>query len=256
MTHLRPRRWLLKSGPLAAAALVLPGCTRFTQADSTRAVLRAGEGLTMRIQRLLMTERTLAREFTSAQISARFPTNGTVLPSGDLYKRLVDSRFAEWRLTVDGLVQDRLSLSLNQLKDLPPRTQITQHQCDEGWTAIGEWTGVPVGRLLQMARPTEAARYVVFHCLDAIRSLGGQHYYESLDLFDAFHPQTILAYGMNGGDLPIEHGAPVRLRAELHIGYKNAKYIDRLEVVDSLAGIGRGHGSVWADQGYQWFAGM
>lgn len=256
MTHLHSRRWLLKAGPLAAGALVLPGCNRFTEAESTRAVLRGGERLTMRVQRMLMTERTLAREFTRAQISAHFPTNGTVLPPGDLYKRLVDSQFAGWRLTVDGLVRNRLTLSLNELRDLPSRTQTTQHQCDEGWTAIGEWTGVQVSRLLQMAGPTAAARYVVFHCLDAISSLGGQHYYESLDLFDAFHPQTILAYAMNGRDLPIKHGAPVRLRAELHIGYKNAKFVDRLEVVDSLAGIGRGHGSIWADYGFQWFAGL
>jgi DMSO/TMAO reductase YedYZ molybdopterin-dependent catalytic subunit len=241
---------------LAAGALALSGCNRFTEADSTRAVLRGGERLTMRVQRMLMNERTLAREFTRAQISNHFPTNGTVMPPGDHYRRLVDSRFSEWRLTVDGLVRNRLSLSLNKLRDLPSRTQITQHQCDEGWTAIGEWTGVQVSRLLQMAGPSPAARYVVFHCLDAISSVGGQHYYESLDLFDAYHPQTILAHAMNGSDLPVKHGAPVRLRAEFHIGYKNAKFVDRLEVVDSLAGIGRGHGSIWADHGYQWFAGM
>jgi DMSO/TMAO reductase YedYZ molybdopterin-dependent catalytic subunit len=170
------------------------------------------------------------------------------MPSGDDYKRLLDSQFAVWRLKVDGLVERPLALPLNQLKDLPSRTQITQHQCDEGWTAIAAWTGVPVGSLLQMAGLRPEARYVVFRCLDWIER-AGSHCYESLDLFDAFHPQTILAYDMNGRDLPVKHGAPLRLRAEFHIGYKNAKFVDRLEVVDSLRGIGKGRGSLAADRG-------
>ena len=118
------------------------------------------------------------------------------MPDGDSYFELVTSQFANWRLTVDGLVRKKLSLSLDEIKKLPARTQITQHSCDEGWSAIGQWTGVPLGHLLQMAELAPQARYIVFHCLDEMTE--GEFYYESIDLFDAFHPQTILAYGMNG----------------------------------------------------------
>jgi DMSO/TMAO reductase YedYZ molybdopterin-dependent catalytic subunit len=248
------RRQFLTTASLTAT-LLLPGCKKLSEADTSRLILRGGEGISMRVQRLLMTERTLAREFPRQKISAFFPTTGTTLPTGDAYKRLVDTRFKDWKLKVEGLVQRPLALTLSELHDLPGRTQITQHQCDEGWTAIGEWTGVQVGQLLQKAGLHSSARYVVFHCMDATGS-DGESYYESLDLFDAFHPQTILAYGMNGRDLPVEHGAPVRLRAELHIGYKNAKYVDRIEVADSLRRFGKGYGSSAADTGYQWFAGM
>jgi DMSO/TMAO reductase YedYZ molybdopterin-dependent catalytic subunit len=167
------------------------------------------------------------------------------------------SQFSSWRLTVDGLVRRPLSLSLDEIKALPARTQITQHNCDEGWSAIGQWTGVPLGHLLQTAELAPEARYIVFHCLDELERLPGRlgFYYESLDLFDAFHPQTILAYGMNGGPLPVAHGAPLRLRVERQIGYKHAKYVTRVEAVARLDHLGRGQGGFWEDRGYQWYAG-
>jgi DMSO/TMAO reductase YedYZ molybdopterin-dependent catalytic subunit len=123
-------------------------------------------------------------------------------------ERVLESNFANWRLRIGGLARQPLALSMPQLRNLPSRTQITQHLCDEGWTAIGQWTGVQVGRLIEMADLAPEARYVVFHCLDDVLN-GGEYYYESLDLFDAFHPQTILAYDMNGGPLPVRHGAPL-----------------------------------------------
>jgi DMSO/TMAO reductase YedYZ molybdopterin-dependent catalytic subunit len=143
---------------------------------------------------------------------------------------------------------------MDEIKQMPSRTQITQHSCDEGWTAIGQWTGIPLAHLLNMAQLQPEARYIVFHCLDQMTD--SEFYYESIDLFDAFHPQTILAYGMNGGGLPVRHGAPLRLRVERQIGYKNAKYVTRVEAVDRLNMLGSGKGGYWPDRGYQWYAGL
>jgi DMSO/TMAO reductase YedYZ molybdopterin-dependent catalytic subunit len=176
------------------------------------------------------------------------------MPDGAAYVEMIDSQFANWRLTIDGLVSKPLSLSLDEIKRLPVRTQVTQHSCDEGWNAIGQWTGVPLAPLLVMAGLRPEARFIVFHCLDEMTE--GEFYYESIDLFDAFHPQTILAYGMNGKPLPVAHGAPLRLRVERQIGYKNAKYVTRVEAVDGLSRIGGGRGGFWPDHGYQWYAGL
>jgi DMSO/TMAO reductase YedYZ molybdopterin-dependent catalytic subunit len=157
---------------------------------------------------------------------------------------------------VHGLVERPIALSLAQLQALPARSQITMHNCDEGWSAIGQWTGVQLSRVLALSGLRPGARYVVFHCLDKME-LDGAYYYESIDLLDALHPQTILAYGMNGQALPVGHGAPLRLRVERQIGYKNAKYVDRIEVVDRLTGFGKGRGGWWEDfDNAVWFAGQ
>jgi len=155
-------------------------------------------------------------------------------------------------------VRQPLSLSLDDLKRLPSRTQITRHDCVEGWSAIGKWTGVPLGMILQTAGVATEARYVVFHCADDLEESedGSGLYYESIDLVDAYHPQTILAYGLNGQALPVANGAPLRLRVERHLGYKQAKYIMRIEVVDSFASLGQGRGGYWEDRGYEWYAGI
>ncbi|HET9067401.1 MAG TPA: molybdopterin-dependent oxidoreductase, partial [Amaricoccus sp.] len=162
--------------------------------------------------------------------------------------------FADWRLGVDGLVERPREWSLAELKRLPARTQITRHDCVEGWSAIGKWTGTPLGDLLGAAGLRPEARYIVFHCAD---DFGGTAYYESIDLVDAFHPQTILAWGMNDADLPHGHGAPLRLRVERQLGYKHAKFVMRVEAVASLASIGRGKGGFWEDTvNYDWYAGI
>jgi len=256
MRHRSSRREFVTTASLATSGLLLSGCQQMAESPTSGELLRLGERLTMSVQRILLARRPLVREFSRDQISAFHPTTGTVMPPGDEYKGLLEANFANWRLRIGGLVRQPLALSLPQLRNLPSRTQITQHLCDEGWTAIGQWTGVQVGRLIEMAGLAPDARYVVFHCLDDVAAGGGGYYYESLDLFDAFHPQTILSYDMNGGPLPVRHGAPLRLRAELHIGYKNAKYVDRIELVESLRPFGRGKGSYWADRGYQWYASM
>lgn len=242
-------------GTLAAGGLVA-ACGRIDETAPGNALLDLTDQLTMRAQRLLLSQRPLVRELPASAISEVFPTNGTHQPKGDHYQRLVESNFADWRLRVDGLVTTPLTLSLAELRALPSRSQITMHNCDEGWSAVAQWTGVQLQRILHLAAPRIDARYVVFHCLDTIEA-DGVPYYESLDLIDAIHPQTILAYAMNGSPLPIGHGAPLRLRVELQIGYKNAKYLDRIEVVDRLSNIGKGRGGWWEDfDRAPWYAGQ
>ena len=196
-------------------------------------MLESAEFLSRHAQRAVLRDgRPLAREYTRAEISRNFKANGTTRPQSEDYARLAMSGFADYRLKVDGLVARPLDLSLEQIRELPARTQITRHDCVEGWSAIGEWTGVPLSTLLQMAGSGTGTRYIVFHCAD---DLAGQGlYYESIDLIDAFHPQTIMAYAMNGQTLPIPHGAPLRLRVERQLGYKMAKYVMRIEAVDEL----------------------
>jgi DMSO/TMAO reductase YedYZ molybdopterin-dependent catalytic subunit len=242
-------------GTLASGTL-LAGCGRLDNTAPANALLQVSDGLTLRAQRLLLSQRPLVRELAAADISTHFPTNGTVLPTGDYYQRLLENDFKDWKLKVHGLVERPLAWSLEELRAMPSRTQITMHNCDEGWSAIGQWTGVQLARLLNLARPRLNARYVVFHCLDT-QQADGVPYYESIDLVDAVHPQTILAYGMNGASLPVGHGAPLRLRVELQIGYKNAKYVDRIELVDRLSTIGKGRGGWWEDfDRAPWYAGQ
>lgn len=254
MTPILTRRSLLTSGLIglgATATLLRPELP-----DGARlGLIDSGEWLSFEAQRLILAGRPLVRELGEEQISEHFPPNGTRMPKGDFYARYLSTGFRGWNLRVEGLVARPLSISLENLRRLPCRHQITQHSCDEGWSAIAKWSGVQVGRLLQAAGILANARYVVFHCMDQMNRTG-EKYYESIDLFDAFHPQTILAYQMNGRPLPVEHGAPLRLRAEMHIGYKNAKYVDRIEVVERLNYIGKGRGSYWADRGFQWYTGL
>ena len=254
MTELRSRRSVLAA--IGFSTAVALGTELVRNEKWSRLFVDGAEALTLRTQRLILAKKPLAREFSVHDVSAHFPVNGSRVAPGDAYKRLVETGFRDWRLKVHGLVQRPLALSLTQLRALAMRSQITMHCCDEGWNAIGGWSGVPVGLLLSLAGTAASARYVVFHCMDR-KEEDGQLYYESLDLFDAYHPQTILACDMNGQPLPIEHGAPLRLRVETQIGYKNAKFVDRLEVVDRLTGFGKGRGGWWEDiDNAVWYAGQ
>lgn len=244
------RRGLLIGG----AGLMLTGCDRLNRSETFRGVLRSAEGLTMRAQRLISDRNAPAREFTAADLSPVFRANGNTMPQMAGYAELAASGFAGWRLRVDGLVRRPLSLSLDQIRRLPRRTQITRHDCVEGWSAIGQWTGPPLRLVLDMAGIADQARYIVFHCMDRF---GTHPYYESIDLVDAFHPQTILAYALNGQALPIPNGAPLRLRVERQLGYKHAKYVERIEVRETLAGLYGGRGGYWEDSNdYEWYAGI
>jgi len=212
----------------------------------------------MRVQRFLQGRNALAREFSEADISPSFRVNGSSSPDSDEYLELSEGNFVNWRLKVDGLVDKPQDFSLADLKALASRTQITRHDCVEGWSAIGKWTGVPLATVLKTVGIRPTARYAIFHCADELEKTldGSGQYYESIDLIDAFHPQTILAYQMNGKDLSIGHGAPLRLRVERQLGYKQAKYIMRVELVDSFAGFWGGNGGYWEDRGYEWYAGI
>jgi DMSO/TMAO reductase YedYZ molybdopterin-dependent catalytic subunit len=244
------RRRLLALG---GAATLLGGCDEAGQSPTFREILASGEWLSHRVQRLLGGS-ALAREYAESEMSPDFRTNGNTRPRSGEWARLAAEGFTGFRLVVDGLVGVPQSLSLAELRAMPARTQITRHDCVEGWSAIGKWTGVPLAAVLERARLSPDARFVVLHCADDFR---GTPYYESIDLVDAFHPQTILAYGMNDGVLPIGHGAPLRLRVERQLGYKHAKFIMRIEAVASLAGIGRGQGGFWEDVAdYDWYAGV
>ena len=252
------RRKLLGMGAAGAGGLLLGGCDALNADPAVRGRLAGAEELTMRAQRLLVGD-ALAREFAERDMSPVFRANGSVSVADPVYNRHAASGFAEWQLQVGGLVQRPLALPLSSLKTMPQREQITRHDCVEGWSAIGKWSGARLGPLLDKAGLKPQARYIVFHCADTLDpnvspALG--RYYESIDLIDAYHPQTILAYDMNDAPLAVKHGAPLRLRVERQLGYKHAKYLMRIEAVADLAGIGGGQGGFWEDRGYEWYAGI
>ena len=252
------RRRALATLAASFGALPLAGCDLFSQNPTVRKVLDSAESLTMHAQRLLVSRQALAQEFTESDISADFRANGSTDPDDDAYQTFAQSGFKDWRLQVDGLVERPMQLSLGELRALPARTQITRHDCVEGWSCIGKWTGVPLSIVLQRAGLKPDARYIVFYCADSPGQWleAADKYYESIDLIDALHPQTILAYEMNGAPLGIPYGAPLRVRLERQLGYKMAKYIMRVEAVESFQGIAGGHGSYWADRNYEWYAGI
>jgi DMSO/TMAO reductase YedYZ molybdopterin-dependent catalytic subunit len=245
------RRRFIATG---ASGLLLGGCDRLNNSPSFRGVLRSAEKLTMASQRLISPRDALAREYRESDLSPIFRSNGTRVPGTLEYSQHAAEQFANWRLTVDGLVARPLSIPLKTLRTLPHRVQITRHDCVEGWSAIGKWHGVQLWRLLEHAGLSTRAKYIVFHCADRF---GDNFYYESIDLVDAFHPQTLIAWGLNGQLLPIPNGAPLRLRVERQLGYKQAKYIERIEAVDSLTRIQGGKGGYWEDNvDYEWYAGI
>ena len=255
------RRRLLRGAVLGGSALGLGGCRildGLREENAVRDVIAGANGLTYRAQRLLAGGQRLAPEFSLADIRQGQHPNGSTAPDDEEYLTLARNGFADYSLTVTGAVERPLTLSRDHLLALPARSQITRHDCVEGWSCIAKWTGVQLARVLEAVRPTSAARFAVFYCYDTLeRGLSGPvKYYESIDLIDAMHPQTILAYGMNGRPLPVENGAPLRLRVERQLGYKMAKYIHTIELVPSFAAIDGGHGSYWADRGYDWYAGI
>jgi DMSO/TMAO reductase YedYZ molybdopterin-dependent catalytic subunit len=250
-----PRRQFLTGAALGASGLLLTGCDSLTDNASFRSFLRSGEALNKSAQRLITDRAALAPEFMAADMSPSFKANGSITGGTPEYAAHVADTFSSWQLRIDGLVQRPLSLGLAQLMAMPSREQITRHDCVEGWSAIGKWRGTPLGLLLKQANLSTSARYIVFHCADQWGP--GVPYYESVDLIDAFHPQTILAWSMNDSVLPVRHGAPLRLRVERQLGYKQAKYVMRVEATDSLAKLYGGKGGYWEDtHDYDWYAGI
>lgn len=250
----RGRRRLLRGVVAGASAGLLVGCDSLSRNEDFVDMLSLAEPLSQRVQRFLTGDR-LVREYPRSMISPVFRPNGSINPQTAEYLALKADGFGGFRLRVRGLVQRPLEFSLDALRALPTRTQVTRHDCVEGWSVIGEWSGVPLERLLGLAQMKPGARYVVFHCFDDLAS-NGSRYYESIDLFDALHPQTIVAHTLNGAPIPVANGAPVRVRIERKLGYKQPKYVHTIEVVDGYAGIAGGNGGYWEDRGYDWYAGI
>ncbi|MEK6540641.1 MAG: molybdopterin-dependent oxidoreductase [Pseudomonadota bacterium] len=248
------RRKLIGGLGVGAGGLILSGCDALGANEGFRSVLRSGEDLTYRAQRLVSDRNALAKEFEEADMSPLFRANGNIMPASTDYAAHLATNFADWRLVVDGLVARPLSVPLAALMAMPQRSQITRHDCVEGWSAIGKWQGPNLSHILSLARLLPSARYIVFHCAD---SFGSHPYYESIDLVDALHPQSILAWRMNDAALPVAHGAPIRLRVERQLGYKQAKYVMRIEARERIDTLYRGKGGFWEDDvGYQWYAGI
>lgn len=250
------RRGLLARVFAGASVLTLASCQKLTESTLFTKILGIGEKASYKAQRLLLSKKAMAQEFTDADRSPKFRSNGTAMPNNPEYVSISKNGFVDYRLKVGGLVERPRSFSLTEIRTLPSRTQTTRHDCVEGWSAIGKWKGARLGMLLEEVRPKPNARFVVFHCADPMEEDGSLPYYESIDMEDAFHPQTILAYELNDEPLPVANGAPLRLRIERQLGYKMAKYVMRIELVDDLAGIGGGKGGYWEDQGYEWYAGI
>jgi DMSO/TMAO reductase YedYZ molybdopterin-dependent catalytic subunit len=252
----RDRRRLLQALLAAGGTTLLAGCEKLNDSTGFRALLARADRPTEGALGALTPDDALAEEFAESDISPYFKANGSKNPQTPEYLAAKANDFADWRLRIEGRVRQPLALSLAELRARPSRTQITRHDCVEGWSCIGRWTGAPLGALLAQAEPTPEAKYVVFRCADSLDN-DARRYYESCHLREAFHPQTILAYDLNRAPLDVAHGAPLRLRLERKLGYKQAKYLMAIELVDSLEPIGEGKGGYWEDHhGYQWHAGI
>jgi len=247
------RRKLLTTGLLATAGATGLGAAaklaqRYGLIPPDAGVLYgAGETLTYAAHRLIA-RHTLAEEFARSQIS-KDPFANEVYPLGAEFQRLQAAGFADWRLAVDGMVAKPASFSLAELKSFPFSTQITMIACEEGWSYIAEWSGVPLAHILSLVEALPQARYVVYRSFQP-------DWWDSIDMADALHPQTLLALGMNGGELPVRFGGPLRLRVPRQLGYKNVKYITRLTLTDNLKQFGKGLGSAAPEGGYAWYAGI
>jgi DMSO/TMAO reductase YedYZ molybdopterin-dependent catalytic subunit len=247
------RRKLITTGLAATAgALGLSVAARIAQTyglvpPDHGGIYGLGETLTYASQRLL-TRHSLAREFSPSQIS-KPPFANEMAPPSEEFKRLQAGKFADWRLSINGMVDRPASFSIDQLKSYPSRSQITMIQCEEGWSYIAEWVGVPLSHVLGLVGVQPQARYVVYFSID-------RDWWDSIDMADALHPQTFLAYGMNGGELPVGNGGPLRMRVPRQLGYKNVKFITHLTVTDNLKKFGKGLGSASPEGGYAWYAGI
>jgi DMSO/TMAO reductase YedYZ molybdopterin-dependent catalytic subunit len=246
MNHISRRKLL--AGAAGASGLALAGAAATWRTPSIKDIYMVSDALTYAAHRALLSGQPLAREFSRDMITKNFPVNGQRDPADDTYQNQSLNDFAGWNLSIAGLVAKPGAYSLAHLKSLPSRTQVTQQACEEGWSAIAEWTGAPLHEVLHAVGAQPEARYVVFETVDG--------WWDSIDMSDALHPQTLLAYGMNGRELPVAYGAPLRLRVERQLGYKNLKYVARMHVTGRLDNIGDGTGSGSHHAGFAWYAGI
>jgi len=252
----KPRRYFLQRAAAATSALLLAGCDRLSRSEWFPRVLAVADTWNYGAAHAVAPRKSMAQEFAESDRSPEFRSNGTANPGTDEYRAMVANGFADYRLAVAGMVAQPKRFSLADLRALPGRTQITRHDCVEGWSAIAKWKGVKLSAILDAVQPAANARYVMFYCADPMEADGTDFYYESIDLDDAYHPQTILAYEMNDAALPVANGAPLRLRVERQLGYKQAKYVTAIALVDSFGNVAGGKGGYWEDNGYQWYAGI
>jgi DMSO/TMAO reductase YedYZ molybdopterin-dependent catalytic subunit len=273
VNHTKPvkpiaRRSILRVALASVGTAMLSACDRLSNNAAFVDVLKSAQYLNRAIHKIVPGRKAMAQEFTEADIAPSFRGNGTTMPSSKKYEALLNDDFTSWKLEVSGLVANPMAFTLADLKALPSRTQITRHDCVEGWSCIGKWKGVPLHQILAMVKPTADAKYVLFRCADPMDEVEEDDdesdvdpskdstYYESIDMDDAFHAQTILAYELNGKPLSVTNGAPLRLRVERQLGYKHAKYLMKIELVSSFDKIRGGNGGYWEDNGYEWYAGI
>jgi DMSO/TMAO reductase YedYZ molybdopterin-dependent catalytic subunit len=249
------RRTFLRSAAASLSALTLAGCDNLSRTEWFPKLLNSVEPLNQAIAKLVG-RKAMAQEFPEKDRNPTFRSNGTDDPGTDRYNAWVQSQFADYVLDVGGLCEVPRKFTLAELRALPSRTQVTRHDCVEGWSAIAKWKGTRLSALLDAVKVKPEARYVMFYCADPMNEDGTDLYYESIDFDDARHEQTILAYELNDEPLPVPNGAPLRLRVERQLGYKHAKYITGIEFVSTFSNIAGGKGGYWEDQGYQWYAGI
>ena len=254
------RRHLLRAALGGVGTVALAGCDKLSNNAAFVDVLKSAEHLSRAVHKIVPGRKSMAQEFAPADVAAHFRSNGTLMPADADYRALLKGGFSAWKLQVGGLVEKPAAFTLAELRAMPSRTQITRHDCVEGWSSIGQWKGVQLSHVLAQVRPLANAKYVVFRCADSMDgpALDGRdtRYYESVDLDDANHVQTVLAYELNGQPLPVSNGAPLRVRIERQLGYKHAKYVMRIELVESFATLRGGGGGYWEDNGYEWYAGI
>lgn len=245
------KRRLFVATSLSAAGLA--GCgagNALTQNQTVHNILSSVDVL----NHALIGTRGMAKEYPESAIAPTFRVNGFDTPSSSSYIGYVKDRFASYRLVVDGLVDRKQAFTVAELRAMPLQTQITRHDCVEGWSVVGKWRGVRLADVLAIAQPQPGARFVIFHCMDVDEQ--GTPYYESLGLHEAAHPQTILSLDLNDKPLDPDHGAPVRLRIPTQLGYKSAKWVNRIELASTYSHLFDGKGGYWEDNGYNWYAGI
>jgi DMSO/TMAO reductase YedYZ molybdopterin-dependent catalytic subunit len=253
------RRTALRAALAGVGTVSLAGCDRLSNNAAFVDVLKSAQHLSHGAQRLVAGRRAMAQEFSEADVAAHFKANGTLVPRDAEYQALLKGEFRDWKLQIDGLVEKPAAFTLAELRAMPSRTQITRHDCVEGWSTIGKWKGVPLAHLLEQVKPLPSAKFVVFRCADSMDDPTAgtdSTYYESVDMDDAYHVQTVLAYELNDKPLPVNNGAPLRARIERQLGYKQAKYLMRVELVEGFDKIRDGNGGYWEDNGYEWYAGI
>ena len=256
----RDRRHLLRGAFAAAGAAVLSGCDKLSSNAAFVDTLKGAQRLSHAAAAVVAPRRAMAQEFSQADVAPVFRSNGTLNPGDADYVALRNAGFAGYKLSVGGLVDKPAEYTLDELKAMPSRTQITRHDCVEGWSCIGKWKGVPLAAILDQVQPKAEAKFVLFRCYDSMDGPSldehDSRYYESIDLEDARHAQTILAYDLNDKPLPVSNGAPLRCRVERQLGYKQAKYVRAIELVASFDKIRGGKGGYWEDEGYEWYGGI